>query len=612
MTMTINRLYVVTFAVAIVLGACTHETAPVDIVIKEPDLQEIILSAYAEVGTTATRTSRDIEGNFYWSPGDQISLFYGYGEKGGWQFTSMNSEPAPVAEFWGYMDVITGNLETGGELQKFWGVYPYSEKNDCYNNYIVTEVPSVQTAAEESFSDGQFVSIGCSTGLNMGFYHLCGGIKFYLQDEGISRICLKGNQGEVLGGTVEVMLDEEGIPYINKIYEEEIEVVLTPPEGESCFRSGVNYFIVTLPTTFTEGFTVTFERDGLIGTRHVDVELPVHRAKFQWSDKPLDIDVAYYPVGWDVKEYDIINPEVRRFLEEVDYTDDPEYTYTKVTSYSGTDKPEPVYLEWTGTASKVLLSTSPGFLGTDVMSIDETTSPAAVYNLIPGVPYYYQVTTDSGTREGCVMPVGPLRMIYCSTRNVRDMGGWIAGTKTVAYGKLYRGAQISSSDQSLFKDTLGIDVEIDLRGRSSSGVLSGVEYLYHSPVMFMNGRGDTAVEYQKALRDVIRHLSVGNTVYFHCMVGADRTGTLAFIIGALLGISESDLSKEFELTSFYSRRTRNMDSQYPFRKLVYYLKGFEGNTIQEKVESWAKTQFSDSVDPITDEEIEALREAMLE
>lgn len=610
--MTIKRLYVVAFAIALAAAvACTHDKTPFDGMTQQY-LQEVVLSAYPEEGTTKTRTSRDTEGNFYWSPGDQISLFYGCGENGGWQFTSTNNEPTPVAEFRGYIDVMTGNLETGGEQQKFWGVYPFSEKNSCHNNYVVTEVPSVQTTAEETFSDGQFVSIGCSTGLDMGFYHLCGGIKFNLQGEGISRITLKGNQGEVLGGTVEVMFDEGGIPYANKVYEEETVIVLTPPKGESYFRSGVNYYIVTLPTTFTEGFTVSFERDGMIGSRYIGVEIPIHRAKFQWSDKPLDIDVLYYPADWDVKEYDIVNPQVRRFLEEVDYSNDPEYTYTKVTDYSGTDKPEPVYLEWTGTASKVLLSTSPDFIATDVVSVDETSSPAAVYNLIPGVPYYYQVTTDSGIQEGCVLPVGPLRMIYCSTRNVRDMGGWKAGEKTVAYGKLYRGAQISSSDQELFVKTLGINVEIDLRGKSSSGVLSGVDYYYHSPVMFMNGRGDTAVEYQKALRDVISSLSRDKTVYFHCMVGADRTGTLAFIIGALLGISEGDLSKEFELTSFYSKRTRNMESQFPFKKLVYYLRGFEGNTIQEKVESWAKTSFSSSVTPITDEEIMALREAMLE
>ena len=37
---------------------------------------------------------------------------------------------------------------------------------------------------------------------------------------------------------------------------------------------------------------------------------------------------------------------------------------------------------------------------------------------------------------------------------------------------------------------------------------------------------------------------------FHCAAGADRTGTLAFLISGLLGVSRDDLTKDFELTSF--------------------------------------------------------------
>lgn len=482
---------------------------------------------------------------------------------------------------------------------------------------MVTEVPSVQTTAEETVSDGQFVSIGCSTGLDMGFYHLCGGIKFNLQDEGISRITLQGNQGEILGGTVVVMVDEEGIPYVNKVYESQTEVVLTPPQRESYFRTGVNYYIVTLPTTFTEGFTVTFERNGMIGSRCINVEIPIHRAKFQWSDKPLDIDVQYYPADWDVKEYDIVNPQVRRFLEEVDYTNDSEYTYTKVTDYSGSDKPEPVYLEWTGTASEVLLSTSPDFLGTDVVSIDETSSPASVYNLIPGVPYYYQVTTVSGIQEGCVLPVGPLRMIKANAAsNMRDMGGWeTQDGRSIAYGKLFRGTQTASADHDLFV-SLGIDVDLDLRGNgggSPAQVFEDLEYLNLKVYQFMYKEsqqpGYTEELYREALHRIIEWLDEGKTIYFHCIGGADRTGTLAFLIEALLGLDENGLNKDYELTYFSSqKRTRDNNTDRPFRELVFYMKTFPGETLQEQVSNWA----TNGDNALSIDEINRLKVLMLE
>ena len=37
-------------------------------------------------------------------------------------------------------------------------------------------------------------------------------------------------------------------------------------------------------------------------------------------------------------------------------------------------------------------------------------------------------------------------------------------------------------------------------------------------------------------------------ILFHCTYGRDRTGTLAFMINGLLGVSRKDLYRDFELT----------------------------------------------------------------
>ena len=120
--------------------------------------------------------------------------------------------------------------------------------------------------------------------------------------------------------------------------------------------------------------------------------------------------------------------------------------------------------------------------------------------------------------------------------------------------------------------------------------------------------------YQQALHHVITWLKEDRNIYFHCIGGADRTGTLAFLIEALLGVSENDLSKEYELTSFYydnGVRCRNNSSNRPFRQLVWYLKTFPGETLQKKVTNWAKGQYDSSVAPLTDEEIQTLKSIML-
>ena len=41
-------------------------------------------------------------------------------------------------------------------------------------------------------------------------------------------------------------------------------------------------------------------------------------------------------------------------------------------------------------------------------------------------------------------------------------------------------------------------------------------------------------------------------IYFHCIGGADRTGTLAYVLNGVLGVARHDLETDWEST-FYSR-----------------------------------------------------------
>ena len=135
------------------------------------------------------------------------------------------------------------------------------------------------------------------------------------------------------------------------------------------------------------------------------------------------------------------------------------------------------------------------------------------------------------------------------------------------------------------------------------------------------GTGNTQELYQQAIRSVIGCLEKGKVVYFHCAGGADRTGTLAFLIEALLGVSESDLSKDYELTTFdgSNKRLRNYrateDETHILYELVTYLRRFgypEVSSINQLVLNWATTRHSDSVDPLTMDEISLLKKYLIE
>ena len=337
--------------------------------------------------------------------------------------------------------------------------------------------------------------------------------------------------------------------------------------------------------------------------------------------------------AWELEECDIENPGTRMFLEEVDYSNDPDYTVSFARDYrkehGANDRPLPVKISWTGgSAARIQLSTSPLF--ENVFEVQAESSPAEVFNLVPGEKYYYKVLAADGKvlKTACVMPVGPMRMINGVAGNMRDLGGWKAEGGHIAYGKLYRGAaleRISERGREIFLKDLGISVDLDLRGIKESEFKVGAvmpETVYLKLPVEKNlgrGTGNTQELYQHAIRSIIGWLGEGRSVFFHCAGGADRTGSLAFLIEALLGVSESDLSKDYELTTFgrVNTRLRNYrateEETHILYELVTYLRQFgaPGTSINELALNWATTRHSDKVDPLTPGEIHLLRQYLI-
>lgn len=343
--------------------------------------------------------------------------------------------------------------------------------------------------------------------------------------------------------------------------------------------------------------------------------------------------VSVVQPGFELEECDIENPGTRMFLEEVDYSNDPDYTLSFARDYrkehGANDKPLPVKISWDGgTAAKIQMSSSPLFEGP--FEVEAQASPAEVFNLVPGEKYYYKVLAADGKvlKQACVVPVGPLRMINGVVGNMRDLGGWKASGGHIAYGKLYRGAaleRISDKGREIFLKDLGISVDLDLRGIKESEFKVGAvmpETVYLKLPVEKNlgrGTGNTQELYQQAIRSIIGWLGEGRAVFFHCAGGADRTGSLAFLIEALLGVSESDLSKDYELTTFGRANTRlrnyraTEEETHILYELVTYLRTFgaPGTSINDLALNWATTRHSDSVDPLTPSEIQLLRQYLL-
>ena len=198
-------------------------------------------------------------------------------------------------------------------------------------------------------------------------------------------------------------------------------------------------------------------------------------------------------------------------------------------------------------------------------AITTVTTSSSIKNtiLIPGKTYHWKVigTITSNVLGGGKIKVNdaPVRWIQVDkVGNVRDMGGWKTESgKTVKYGMLYRGRKLENiSEEGIATiKQLGLKTELDLRRADQKFQTPGTGLNYEfieMPAQYDGVLKNEPEVIKASYRRIFWLLSDKNNYpfYAHCMAGADRTGTFAFIVNGLLGVSYEDLTRDFELTSF--------------------------------------------------------------
>ena len=197
-----------------------------------------------------------------------------------------------------------------------------------------------------------------------------------------------------------------------------------------------------------------------------------------------------------------------------------------------------------------------------------------VYNLVPSSAYYWKVCGtfdgDESVTSHFTTESISLRCVFVDGAvNTRDIGGYAAANGSVNYGKIYRGGNLDSittAGAGALKDDLQIKTEIDLRkdGARKNESL-GLSYYKFDAGSYTDildlaawnalpaaARREFNAKYSAGIKNIFEILANEENypVYIHCDNGADETGTVAFLINALLGVSESDLIRDFELSSF--------------------------------------------------------------
>ncbi len=245
----------------------------------------------------------------------------------------------------------------------------------------------------------------------------------------------------------------------------------------------------------------------------------------------------------------------------------------------------------------------------------------AIDNLKTGTVYYYKVESQGNEHLGSFKTAQSTRFLYFpGVHNTRDIGGYTTlDNKTVKQGYIIRGSEIdglvlnsyylNADHIEQIQSDFGFVFEMDLReqtlfsGRYVSRFGSETRHRFYTAPTYGEIFNDS---YKQSLKDIFSDLANPKNypIYIHCTYGADRTGTVIFLLQGLLNMSEQQMLTEYQLTAF---RQSSYATNHYLDIVRNNLQGYEGDTIQEKIKNFLIEDIG-----VTEQEIESIRNILLE
>ncbi len=322
---------------------------------------------------------------------------------------------------------------------------------------------------------------------------------------------------------------------------------------------------------------------------------------------------------------DIDNEKVKEFY-------DNDYSY--IANFIGNGeqiRQKSVRLEWNAENAayyEVSVSDNLTFKNSDKYVCIENTLD--LNDLKPNRNYYWKVKVayeDGSQKDSKVYSFtteGHVRAISVEgVSNFRDLGGSVTvDGKILKYGMLFRsgkGEDITAKGKETIK-RLGIKTDLDLRGPSEAGIVSpfgdDITVIAIRGAYYANSVHETAIngsqDYRDAFRDELKACADESNypMLFHCSLGRDRTGTLAFILEALCGVEEETLIRNHMLSFLSVEGQRGAANEYELilanvRGIYSFINSQSGKTLAKKTENFVR-QIG-----VTKEEIASIRSILL-
>lgn len=273
-------------AAAAVLASCSYN----DVVQPEGKQGDIL---YLNAVCDGTKTAiQDDEKSVFWSPNEQISVFYGTKSLG--IFESSNTQAQASVKF-ASLEEITADLTTGND---YTAVYPYA-RFVKYDGEKVTLPLNLkyQTAIAGTFADGVFPSAAQSATTELAFKNILGGIKFKVGREDLVSVTFTAKSSTaVLAADAVSFVFENGIPKVDlsSAVSPVNTITIGAPEGETLVKD-TWYYIAALPATLEGGLDITFNTESSKGSFTSDNTVTIKRGIFG-NVGTIDASSAYEQV----------------------------------------------------------------------------------------------------------------------------------------------------------------------------------------------------------------------------------------------------------------------------------------------------------------------------
>ena len=326
-------------------------------------------------------------------------------------------------------------------------------------------------------------------------------------------------------------------------------------------------------------------------------------------------DVDGFNVTTNLEEEKVIHTERQAtyLAYDGDYKTIPEADYPDGQKHLS--DPNPVNLVWEYTApSGKTISRYDIVWGkqadlSDGYTIKGTANPSLdVYNSYLGDNYFRIVANyTDGTNDGSkiqkytVEDVYPRNLRIEGMTNCRDMGGGrelasggrikqgliyrTSATNNWAYGRGDVSDRLTDAGKEELLVRLGCKTEINVNNSGSNEV--GVQNFVDAYMYYDAGKHHM-YRNTEPLKEAFHALANPDNypVFYHCRIGTDRTGFMAIMLSALLGVSENDIYQDYLFSNFGNIQEKRYIGEKAGRdnilKYMDDLKTYPGELLQNK------------------------------